>query len=500
MSFFRMSGNIKQQLIPFVLNPDAIINQPFSTSTDLANTKGASPQVFSYKVHEARNGGFGKINFYPSSLSDFKIGNDMSLKLLYSRSYWHQSSRSSITVQDILNAIPGVQIREFLPDTRLDQCINMFTDLIGSMTSLFKKDTTTDANGKKVEEPDLTDLGYWGKKLGRALSYTIGYMTGQTSPDFFSDLNLDALNKFSSYHREVWDHNSNNASNATYKDYPGNYILSFPYTLYYRLQSCVTTNIYEIPASTSSKSILDSDGGMAGWTDGEATGFRASGLLSKIPAIGNMVNKVLGNIAINYMPWWDPINGTKVKEPLVEIKFDLFNDSRDAALMNFIFVNTLVPGNKWIQYNMFQHSSNLYDVKIEGINRLYACAGTFKVNYDGVLRDPPYDWIALLVDQHGNNALDKETFKRNICTNKLIKIPDVYHVTMSFQSLLPANFNNYLFNYAENSCHVTQYADHVYDSSDISGRLGKAIGAYGKRVSAVFKENDESAGSKVVID
>lgn len=43
-------------------------------------------------------------------------------------------------MKDVLNSIPGVQIREFLPDTRLDQCINLFVDLISNMTKLFSSD------------------------------------------------------------------------------------------------------------------------------------------------------------------------------------------------------------------------------------------------------------------------------------------------------------------------------------------------------------------------
>jgi hypothetical protein len=43
--------------------------------------------------------------------------------LLYAKDYpgsWETLSKRSITINDILNAIPGIQIREFLPDTRLD--------------------------------------------------------------------------------------------------------------------------------------------------------------------------------------------------------------------------------------------------------------------------------------------------------------------------------------------------------------------------------------------
>ena len=92
--------------------------------------------------------------------------------------------------------------------------------------------------------------------------------------------------------------------------------------------------------------------GSAGWGGGDdilGTGeYRISGLLGKIPGIGNLANMILGNIGINYMPWWNADSGAKTAEPEVEIKFDLFNDSYDAAMANFIFVNTIIPNNKWI--------------------------------------------------------------------------------------------------------------------------------------------------------
>jgi len=72
--------------------------------------------------------------------------------------------------------------------------------------------------------------------------YTMKYMVGATNPDFYDDLsfgtNVPNL-PFSSYKKEVYQNNT---------EWPGSFVMAFPYTLYYRLQSCVTTNIYEIPA------------------------------------------------------------------------------------------------------------------------------------------------------------------------------------------------------------------------------------------------------------
>lgn len=104
------------------------------------------------------------------------------------------------------------------------------------------------------------------------------------------------------------------------------------------------------------KIIMMSDG-MAGWGDGSdfmgAGGFRVTGFLDKIPLIGTIANMILGNIGINYMPWWNAESGSKVAEPEMTVKFELFNDNIYKALINFIFVNTLVPSNKWLQYNIF---------------------------------------------------------------------------------------------------------------------------------------------------
>ena len=151
-------------------------------------------------------------------------------------------------------------------------------------------------------------------------------------------------------------------------------------------------------------------------------------------------------------------------------------------MKNFIFVNTIVPNNKWIQYNMFQHSSCIYDVKLEGLNRLFACAGDFMVTYEGVLRDPPQSWIRTLAYSHLNKNMNRDAFLVNAIKNRMIKIPDVYRVELKFQSLLPANFNNYIFTYAQNINHMSKYNNKVYDSSMLAEALPKALKSYVDKV------------------
>lgn len=488
-SFFQIPGNIKQRFLPFVLKPESGINSTAETSRSVTG----SPQLFTYKNFGTQlEGGTGKLNFIPASLQAAEVNDDISLKLIYGPIQAYKQKRSSVTIQDIFNTIPGVQIREFLPDTRLDQCINMFVDFFKNMTKLFtgdddEEDGSTSKTQVSKSEKEASIL----KKLIESAWFTMKYMVGaypDGNPSFLKDLGNLPGTDFSTFQSSLFPGAG-----------VGDYVMKFPYVLYYRLQSCVTTNIYEVPATTSDKTIMKSGGGQNGWTDGgsdlmSSGGFRLSGLLGKIPVIGSLANMILGNIGINYMPWWNAESGVKTKEPAVEIKFDLFNDSIDAAIMNFIFVNTIVPHNKWIQYNMFQHSQSLYDVKIEGVNRLFACAGDFNVTFDGPLRDPPEELVWKLVSTHANQCMNKGELYTKILDNKLVKIPDVYHVQMNFQSLLPANFNNYLFTYAQNNNIIEDYSNKTYQSSAISEMLPQAVVKYSERVAKVWKDGDENSG------
>ncbi len=83
---------------------------------------------------------------------------------------------------------------------------------------------------------------------------------------------------------------------------------------------------------------------------------------------------------------------------------------------------------------------------------MFACAGTFEVTYQGVLRDPPIAWLQTLCNKHANvNSVDKGKLLGSLLNDKIIKIPDIYHVSLKFQSLLPANFNNFIFTYSSNN-------------------------------------------------
>lgn len=463
-SLFQIPGNIKQQYLPFVLKPGDDMSKNAESSTEL---KGASPQFFSFRNRNGSDykGGFGRVQICPSSLTNVDFGGyfdqDASVMPLFGEQD-SSGKRGALTVDGVLNAMPGVQIREFLPDTKLDQCINFFGELMDSFKDIFsdsqdeakakskqaKKDGKSAAEIKKIEKD--SQAGFW-KKFRQALSYAFDWMTatGSASPEKNSIFYRNGQARFPpGFDESVIDSRGKLDT----------YLLTFPYQLYYRLQSCVTTNIYELPGKTADD-LLYSAQGDKGWDGGKAISVGNS-FLSKIPVIGGILNNVLGNIQINYMPWWDSGKGSGTQPPQVEITFDLFNDTAEAAMMNFIFVNTVVPNNMWIQYGMFQHSSHLYDVKIDGYNRLFACSGNFSVKSKGVLRNPPRQWVRDLCLKYGNGDMGGKKDGGNwswtglfsaITENNLIKIPDVYEVKMTFQSLLPLNFNNYIYTYSQNN-------------------------------------------------
>ena len=102
-----------------------------------------------------------------------------------------------------MNTIPGVQIREFLPDTRLDGCINMFCDLFKNMTKLFSGDDDSKNGSESKEQASKSDNEAWlGKKLMEASWFTMKYMVGaypDGDPSFLKDLGSLPGTEFSTY-------------------------------------------------------------------------------------------------------------------------------------------------------------------------------------------------------------------------------------------------------------------------------------------------------------
>ena len=397
VSFLRIPGNIKQDFAPFQLSP------------------GGGLQKFSFRPSTlSKNPSAGLLNIVPSSVAqqtEYFI-NDIS--------YYYQ--KNYIRFNDILNMLPGITIREYLPDSKLDQSLNLFGDIF---SSIFKgKENKEDSkSAKNVEDATKksTDLQ---DKLKNVVDAVMQYV------DDMGFFNLVCPN----------DADGSPGISPSNKEYAS--VVKFPFTLYYRLQSCQNTNVYELPCVPQNNAMYSSNG-HPGWESGSSGMRFLPDFAKNIPVIGKFVDTLFGNLGINFTPWWDASSGSKTPAPELEFKFSLFNDSIDAAISNFIFVQTIIAHCRWIQYGIMQHSASLYDISIAGIGKQYACMGNFDIQYKGTLREPSDTLISKLKGYVGSR------YKSSIANKQYIKIPDVYDVTMKFQSLLPANFNTFIFNFAQ---------------------------------------------------
>ena len=71
-------------------------------------------------------------------------------------------------------------------------------------------------------------------------------------------------------------------------------MLDLPFMIYYRLQSCTTTNVYELPFRP--ETVFDVKGS-AGWGKGEIR-FTDNKILDKIGIVGKTINSMLSNVGI----------------------------------------------------------------------------------------------------------------------------------------------------------------------------------------------------------
>lgn len=547
--------NEKQRYLPFVIRPSDKINSTRMESTKQGND--IPPQLFTFRTQKyvlskGFSGGSAQLGVVPSTYVKH-FSKDLTYKLLYPYGDDGTIKPDKISFGDLMNAMPGIQIREFLPDSKLDTVINILNEIIDALgdnvTKLIKEQKLEEAfkSAAAALEEKAKVAGKTFEKLfqnlDELLPWMMEYVFGETKPK--TKLNLPGNKSLATY---LFSDPKNKDEFPFYSSISGannkfelakSLMLRLPYQIYYKLQSCTTTNIYEIPFS-GDKKIMHSSSGSAGW-DG------ASGFAGKIiDTAATVVSWLMPSVGVSFAPWYDNVSGSKTPGEAVVVEFDLFNDNMEQAMSNFIFVNTIIPQNQWIQYGLFQHSPCLYDIKVEGIKRLFMCTGEFEVTSNGVLRSPTKKWIENLLRVHGNACLDetlenaalaasaaasaknkasdvnakyedalyntngKDTtnvakFQSDaldaqyeadqaanssdaanskinvsklvnyVIENKTIKIPDVYHVKLTFKSLLPQNFNTFIMQYADNPNHITKYAKNSRDDSFVWNKI-KGIG------------------------
>ena len=131
------------------------------------------------------------------------------------------------------------------------------------------------------------------------------------------------------------------------------YVIKMPFFFYYTFLSSTTTNVYEFPCKVDGDLLYSSDG-TKGWG---STAFDLQVVQDAAHSMNGIVGKVadalLGNIRMLYLAPWNAMEGWQTNEEDITIKVNLFNDTLEAAVANFICVNTLIGNNKYVQYGIF---------------------------------------------------------------------------------------------------------------------------------------------------
>lgn len=360
--FLNIPGDIRQQYMPFTINgPD-------------------KKQLFTFK--EGVPGNVALIHPFSRYLQTL-IANDSSFQ------YTHGTkSPKKLDYKDFLEAIPGIQIREFVPDAKLTQTFKWFSYLKKGFDA-FLNNIDNEAAG--TYETVKTKLNQAWDALGEK-------MQGLTSGN--APILAEVAADLTHYYR---DRGFNVGPDKGFA------VLFIPFLLYYRLTTTHTNNIYEIPYSMKNN-ILESDG-TYGWGDDntsdfpliEAIGHKFTGAAAALmPGLGS-------TIKVNAMPSFNPSGSARSTE--FTISFDLINDSDEAALNNFLMCHTLFGNNRWLQYGFVQTGASLYDVKLPGANRYFMCKGRFVCKGKGGFRTPSDKVIQDIVSHHGaefaNNNIHK---------------------------------------------------------------------------------------------
>lgn len=405
------------------------------------------------------NGYVGRLSVIPTDRDNYqnrslKDGGDIGLTLQSNKftkgvtNYTVQGvENGKVNLISILNHIPAIQIREYTQDTRVDFILDMAKIFIEGIQDGEK------AAGEIKLTSDQT------KNIAHLMIHDVRNPKSKLWSDVIKAFEKSITIDTKDYLASVDDKKI---------------LIDLAYTLYYRILSTTTTNRYVLPFNSNE---IQKGNGDIGW---EQNIFEGN-ILSKAGFIGDFLSK---SINLTTTPIWQGMKGSEGYT--LDFSVNLFNDSVDSALMNYIFINTIIPQNLPTNYLVFQQPPSVYDLKIEGFNRLFMCSGKFTCNYKGVLRVPSQQFIDKL-SGHVNINVVKKDFVNNLIKNNLIKIPDVYELHLSFKSLLPNTFNNFIFQYAFNS-DITLDNSSVQDGWVTNTGVKGAITDWGKNRTEDGKE------------
>lgn len=376
-------GQIKSWYIPFTLNK-------------------TGPSFYSFKKQSNDQKMF--IGICPNSFQNM-IKGDIGYKMISNFDDKKASSdrKTEIDINTIFNQIPSIRIREIQQDSKMQD--------IASALKILSEGFSV---GVEVAKNMFTDF----TATTNALS--------STAEKLFEALLKPGEKLNFNYTNAKKDNNL--------------LVLNYPYTLYYNLIGSTTTNIYELPCDYTE---LQRSINANGWEYNENDGMGFGGIGSS-GILGKALNFLGSNFSIKLQPRW---KSSDTSPQTVTITVNLFNDTLEHAVANYIMVTNLTANAMSLQYGLYKHAPAYYDVKIAGFTRMFMCKGTINISHAGQTRTPNVDFYKEL-EKYKNEYYEYN--KDNFITNQWIKIPDVYKLQLTFDSLLPQNINNYIYQFSQN--------------------------------------------------
>ena len=376
-------GQIKSWYIPFTLNK-------------------TGPSFYSFKKQSNDQKMF--IGICPNSFQNM-IKGDIGYKMISNFDDKKASSdrKTEIDINTIFNQIPSIRIREIQQDSKMQD--------IASALKILSEGFSV---GVEVAKNMFTDF----TATTNALS--------STAEKLFEALLKPGEKLNFNYTNAKKDNNL--------------LVLNYPYALYYNLIGSTTTNIYELPCDYTE---LQRSINANGWEYNENDGMGFGGIGSS-GILGKALNFLGSNFSIKLQPRW---KSSDTSPQTVTITVNLFNDTLEHAVANYIMVTNLTANAMSLQYGLYKHAPAYYDVKIAGFTRMFMCKGTINISHAGQTRTPNVDFYKEL-EKYKNEYYEYN--KDNFITNQWIKIPDVYKLQLTFDSLLPQNINNYIYQFSQN--------------------------------------------------
>lgn len=369
------------------------------------------PSFYSFKKQSNDQKMF--IGICPNSFQEM-INGDVGYKMISNFDDKKASSdrKTEIDINTIFNQIPSIRIREIQQDSKMQ-------DIASALKILSE-----------------------GFKVGAEVAKNIfTNFTATTDALLSSSQNL---------FEALLEPGEKLKFNYTQNDDYDKLVLNYPYALYYNLIGSTTTNIYEFPCNYTE---LQRNINANGWeyNEGDGMGF---GDIGGSSILGKALNFLGSNFSIKLQPRW---KSSDTSPQTVTITVNLFNDTLNHALANYIMITNLTANAMSLQYGLYKHAPAYYDVKIAGFTRMFMCKGTINVSHAGQTRTPNVEFYKEL-EKYKNTYYKYE--QNNFITNQWIKIPDVYKLQLTFESLLPQNLNNYVYQFSQNDLKMYKSYEH----------------------------------------